>query len=351
MNGVLLVNLGSPASTDTGDVRRYLDEFLMDEYVMDVPFALRALLVRGIILRRRPQRSAAAYARIWWDEGSPLRVLSERLTAKVRTETPVPVVLAMRYGQPSLEEGLRALALQGVTNTLVLPLYPQHAMASTVTVTAATDAIRRAHFPAMRLTHFPAFYHRSDYIATLSASIARHLAGVRWDHLVFSYHGVPERHIRKTDVTRSHCRIDASCCTAPSPAHAFCYRHQCFETTRRVVEQLGIPTDRYSQSFQSRLAGDRWLQPYTDHVIDGLPARGVDAVAVVTPAFTVDCLETLEEIGMEADAQFRHRGGRSFTAIPCLNDDDAWAAVLGGWINEWNESDQSCPTARDAAVR
>lgn len=333
--GVLLVNLGSPESPTPKDVKPYLDEFLMDKYVIDVPFLLRALLVRGIILQTRPKKSAAAYAKIWWDEGSPLIVLSKRMHKKVQANTSIPVSLAMRYGKPSIESGLQELHDQGVTEVMLFPLYPQHAMASTVTILVLAEEIRKKKFPNMNFTILPAFYNQKDYIRDLSNSIKKHLEGFEYDHLLFSYHGIPERHIRKTDVTKSHCKIDGSCCKTPSPAHEFCYRHQCYETTKQVVDFLGIPEGKYSQTFQSRLAGDKWLTPYTDVEINKMPEKGIKKLAVVTPAFVSDCLETLEEIAMEANHEFKENGGEEFLAIPCLNDDDDWCKTLSRWIDQW----------------
>lgn len=333
--GVLLVNLGSPESPTPKDVKPYLDEFLMDKYVIDVPFLLRALLVRGIILQTRPKKSAAAYAKIWWDEGSPLIVLSKRMHKKVQANTNIPVSLAMRYGKPSIESGLQELHDQGVTEVMLFPLYPQHAMASTVTILVLAEEIRKKKFPNMNFTILPAFYNQKDYIRDLSNSIKKHLENFEYDHLLFSYHGIPERHIRKTDITKSHCKIDGSCCNTPSPAHEFCYRHQCYETTKQVVEFLGIPEGKYSQTFQSRLAGDKWLTPYTDTEINKMPEKGIKKLAVVTPAFVSDCLETLEEIAMEANHEFKEHGGEAFLAIPCLNDDDDWCKTLSRWIDQW----------------
>jgi ferrochelatase len=341
MKGVLLVNLGSPESPDPKDVKPYLDEFLMDRFVIDVPFLLRALLVRGIILRKRPEKSAAAYKKIWWDEGSPLIVLSKRMHRKVMEKTDLPVSLAMRYGNPSILSGLQELHEQGVTEVMLFPLYPQHAMASTVTIFVLAEELRKKHFPNMTFTKVPAFYNRPDYIRNLSDSIKRSLSNFEYDHLLFSYHGIPERHIRKTDITKSHCRIDATCCSTPSPAHEFCYRHQCYETTRQVVELLEIPEGKYSQTFQSRLAGDKWLEPYTDVEIDKMPENGIKKLAVVTPAFVADCLETLEEIAMEANHQFKVHGGDEFLAIPCLNDSDEWTGTVAKWINKWAEANVS----------
>ena len=333
--GVLLVNLGSPDSPTPKDVKPYLDEFLMDKYVIDVPFLLRALLVRGIILQTRPKKSAAAYQKIWWEEGSPLIVLSKRMKAKVEQNVSIPVALAMRYGNPSIESGLQELSDKGITEVLLFPLYPQHAMASTVTILVLAEEIRKKKFPHMNFTIVPAFYNQKDYIRDLSNLIKKHLEGFDYDHLLFSYHGIPERHIRKTDITKSHCKIDGSCCHTPSPAHEFCYRHQCFETTKQVVEFLGIEEGKYSQTFQSRLAGDKWLTPYTDVEINKMPEKGIKKLAVVTPAFVSDCFETLEEIAMEANKEFKAHGGSEFKAIPCLNDDDDWCKTLSRWIDQW----------------
>jgi ferrochelatase len=187
----------------------------------------------------------------------------------------------------------------------------------------------------MSFTPFPPFYNNQEYINALASSIKRHLEVFEYDHLLFSYHGVPERHIRKTDPTRSHCKIDNQCCFTQSDAHAFCYRHQCTITTELVAQALEIPKNKYSQSFQSRLGTDKWLEPYTDETFEGLPKKGVKRLAVVTPAFVSDCLETLEEIKMEGEHQFKEAGGELFKAIPCLNDDSEWASVVANWINDW----------------
>lgn len=339
MKGVLLVNLGSPESPTPKDVKPYLDEFLMDKYVIDYPYLFRVFLVRGIIigLRKRAEKSAEAYQQIWWDEGSPLIVLSERLHKKVQAKTDLPIALAMRYGKPSIKTGLEELHQKGVTDVLVLPLYPQHAMASTQTITELANKIQKEQFPNMKLTHFPAFYNRKEYIVAQAESIKKHLGDFDYEKLVFSYHGIPERHIRKSDVTKSHCRIDGKCCQTPSKAHEFCYRHQCFETTKQIIEYLGIPREKVMNTFQSRLSGDKWLEPYTDVEIDNLAKNGVKKIAVVTPAFVSDCLETLEEIGMRAKEDFISNGGEEFLAIPCMNEDELWIDALHTWIEDWKK--------------
>lgn len=333
--GVLLVNLGSPESTDPKDVKKYLDEFLMDERVIDVPFWARSLIVRGIILNTRPKKSAEAYERIWWQEGSPLIVLSERLQEKIDTYTSVPIALAMRYGKPDIMSSLQELHDKGVDEVLLFPLYPQFAMATTETILVLAEELRKKHFPQMEFTSVPAFYNHPDYIRVLANSISESLEGVDHEHLLFSYHGVPKRHIRKRDITKSHCKIDRSCCTTPSPAHQFCYRHQCYETTRLVAEYLGLKKDSYSVSFQSRLGFDPWLQPYTDRTIERFGLNGMKKLAIVTPAFVSDCLETLEEIAMEGEEIFHEVGGKDLHVVPCLNDRDDWVKMLSRWIDEW----------------
>lgn len=339
MKGILLVNLGSPESPEPQDVKKYLGEFLMDERVIDVPLWARNLLVKGIILNTRPKVSAKAYKKIWWEEGSPLIVLSERLKTKMQKQTTLPIALAMRYGSMTIKKGMQELVDKGVDEVLLFPLYPQFAMATTETILVLAESIQKEHFPNLTLDSVPAFYNKPDYIEVLANSIAKHLKAINYEHLLFSYHGVPERHIRKRDITKSHCKIDGSCCATPSKAHEFCYRHQCLEVTRLVGEKLQLKTGSYSTSFQSRLGFDPWLQPYTDRTIERLGKEGVKNMAIVTPAFVSDCLETLEEIAMEGEEIFHEMGGKQFTTIPCLNDDDEWVNLLSKWINKWSKEE------------
>lgn len=333
--GVLLVNLGSPDSTDPKDVKKYLDEFLMDPRVIDVPFWLRSFIVRGIILNTRPKQSAEAYQKIWWKEGSPLIILSKKLQKKIQAKVNIPVGLAMRYGSLTLKKGLQELVDQGVEDVLVIPLYPQFAMATTETIDVRVEELQKEFFPNLEISSLPAFYNKPEYIEVLSKSIAESLDNVDYEHLLFSYHGVPERHILKRDITKKHCKLDQSCCFTPSPAHEFCYRHQCLTTTELVAKRLNLEPGTYSNSFQSRLGFDPWLKPPTDRTIERFGLEGTKKLAVVTPAFVSDCLETLEEIAMEGEEIFHEAGGKEFTTIPCLNDRDDWAQVLTGWIDTW----------------
>jgi protoporphyrin/coproporphyrin ferrochelatase len=335
MKGVLLVNLGSPDSPTPKDVKKYLGEFLMDERVIDVPLWARTLLVKGIILNTRPKQSAKAYKKIWWEEGSPLIVLSERLENKLKKEVELPIALAMRYGSMTIKEGLQKLVDQGVDEVLIVPLYPQYAMATTETILVLAKELRDAHFPQLTLSDLPPFYNNPEYIKVLSNTIKASLKGKTYEHLLFSYHGIPERHIRKSDITKSHCKLDKSCCVTPSEAHTYCYKHQCLEVTRLVGQKLGLEDNVYSTSFQSRLGFDPWLQPYTDRTIERLGKEGTKSMAIATPAFVSDCLETLEEIAMEGEEIFHEVGGKEFTTIPCLNDDPAWVSLLAKWVTEW----------------
>ncbi|WP_438968598.1 ferrochelatase [Nonlabens sp.] len=337
--GVLMVNLGSPDSPNPKDVKKYLDEFLMDERVIDLPYILRAILVKGIVLNTRPKKSAEAYGKIWWDEGSPLIVLSERLQEKIDAFTSVPIALAMRYGSMSIEEGMQELHDKGVDEVLLIPLYPQFAMATTETIQVLAEEIRQEKYPHMSFTHMPPFYNHPDYIRVLSESIKESLEDKDYEHLLFSYHGVPKRHIRKSDITKSHCKMDGKCCSTPSPAHEFCYSHQCKEVTRLVGEYLGMEEGTYSTTFQSRLGFDPWLTPYTDRTIEKMGLGGTKKMAIATPAFVSDCLETLEEIAMEGEEIFHEVGGEEFHVIPCLNDREDWVKVLSRWIDEWAMSE------------
>jgi ferrochelatase len=334
--GVLLINLGSPDSPNPKDVKTYLDEFLMDPRVIDVPRWARALLVKGIILNTRPKASAKAYKKIWWEEGSPLIVLSERLQDKVKEKIEYPVALAMRYGSMTIKKGLQELVDQGCTEIKTIPLYPQFAMATTETIDVKVDELVAKHFPEVTISRTPAFYNREDYIEALSKSIEEGLKNTDYEHVLFSYHGVPERHIRKSDVTKGNCKMNGKCCfKMGSEQHEFCYRHQCEITTINVAKKLKLKKGTYSTTFQSRLGFDPWLKPYTDRTIERMGKEGIKNMAIVTPAFVSDCLETLEEIAMEGEEIFHEVGGKNFTVIPCLNDRNDFVQVVVNMIEEW----------------
>lgn len=333
---VLLVNLGSPDSTSVPDVRRYLREFLGDERVLDVPAAVRWLLLEGIILRNRPKKSAHAYSEIWTDQGSPLVTTSRSVRDKLAAElgAGVPVYLAMRYGRPSVASVITQLVRDGIEEVLLFPQYPHYAMSSweTVVVKVFEEAARQA--PQLRITSVQPFYDSPDYIEALYAVTAPYLAKPH-DHLLFSYHGIPQRHLRKADSSHAHCLTVRDCCTTCSPAHATCYRAQVLATTRALVARAQISPEKYSVSFQSRLAGEPWLTPFTDFELERLPRDGKKNLLIMCPAFVTDCLETLEEIRGQGKATFMQAGGQSFEQIPCLNDQPPYIAFLAGRVNRW----------------
>jgi ferrochelatase len=323
---VLLVNLGSPDSTSVGDVRRYLNEFLMDGRVIDSPWLLRRFIV-GMILINRPKQAAEAYRKIWLPEGSPLIVTSRKVQALLQERVTVPVELAMRYQHPSIESAVRKLKEQNIDKTFLIPLFPHYAMSSYETAVACVRKRARVIAPNMKIVVQPPYGDAPDYIAALAASARNHLeAGC--DHLLFSFHGIPERHLHKSDPTGGHCLIAPNCCETDSPAHATCYRAQCFKTMAAFVAQAGIPANQCSISFQSRLGRDPWLKPYTDFELVELPKRGLKRLLVICPAFVSDCLETLEEIGMRGRDAFLSAGGEEFAQIPCLNGHPLWISAL-----------------------
>jgi ferrochelatase len=335
---VLLVNLGSPDSTSVPDVRRYLREFLGDERVLDLPAPLRFALLEGIILRTRPKKSAHAYASIWQPEGSPLVITSrsvrDKLAATLGAET--PVYLAMRYGNPTIASVMAQMTADGVTEVLLFPQYPHYAMSSWETVVVKVFAERARLAPGMHITTVQPFFQDADYIEALYQVTAPYLSQPH-DHLLFSYHGIPERHLRKGDSSKAHCTLVADCCTTCSPAHATCYKAQVLATTRALVARAGIAADKHSVSYQSRLAGEPWLSPFTDYELKRLPQAGKKRLLIICPAFVADCLETIEEISEEGREDFMGAGGESFQQIPCLNDQKPYIEFLAQRVGRWLE--------------
>ena len=330
--GIILMNLGSPDSTEVSDVRKYLDQFLMDERVIDKPWLFRALLVKGIIVPFRAPKSAEAYKTIWVEEGSPLIVNTKHLQKALQNEINEPVEIAMRYGNPTPDAAFDSLLKRDpdIKEVIVVPLYPHYAMSSYETaVEYMREFYQKKEYP-FQLSFVPPFYKDANYLEALSQNIKPFLQEP-YDHLLFSYHGIPERHIKKSDITACHCLQSEDCCEKNSPAHAFCYRHQIRTTTRLVTELLQIPGNKYSISFQSRL-GKGWLTPFTDFRLKELPNEGIKNLLVVCPAFVSDCLETLEEIEIRGKEIFLEAGGESFKMIPCLNTHPLWIKAIKGYV-------------------
>lgn len=324
--GLLLVNLGTPDAPTTPAVRRYLREFLADPRVLDIGPVGRALLLHLVILPTRPAKSAAAYRAIWDPaRGSPLLSHSQDLAAAVaaRLGTAWRVDLAMRYGSPSIPSALEAL--RGVDRIVVLPLYPQYAASSTASTAARVIELIGARWDVTPVDVVPAFHADPAFLDAWRAVAAPALAAARPDHVLMSFHGLPERQIKKSDPTGS-CLASPDCCDHPQ--HGGCYRAQCYATARALAARLGIAD--YTVCFQSRLGRTPWIRPHTDVLLDELARSGTKRLAVMCPAFVADCLETLEEIGIRARDQFRAAGGDELVLVPSLNATPAWVdAVVG----------------------
>ena len=333
--GIVLMNLGSPDSTEVKDVRRYLNEFLMDKRVIDLPFLLRLLLVKGIITRFRAPKSAEAYRTIWTKEGSPLLVLTKQLQQALEQQIDIPVEMAMRYGNPTVKHAFDELLKKNpeLDEVIAVPLYPHYAMASYETAVESAKEIHAKNKYSFKLSFIKPYYNEEHYINAMAENIRPYLEQ-DYDHILFSYHGIPERHLTKTDPTNCHCLKTADCCNVASPAHDTCYRHQCVVTTKLIAEKLGLAEDKYSFSFQSRLAGEQWLRPYTDFRLRDMPKERIKKLLILCPAFVSDCLETLEEIEERGRETFMEAGGETYTMIPCLNVHPLWVQAIAGWVKE-----------------
>ncbi len=342
--GVLLINLGTPEAPESGPVRRYLREFLSDPRVLDLHPVARWLLLNIVILPVRPARSAEAYRKVWMKEGSPLLVHSRALASAVagRLAGEYEVELAMRYGQPSLPEAVKALRARGVTEFVILPLYPQEAASSTSSTLARVYEILGEAWDVAPVRAVPAFHDHPGFLDAFAEVARPVIAEARADHVLFSYHGLPERHMRKSDPSGRHCLASAGCCDVLSDVNRRCYRAQCFATTRALAERLKLESGGYTVSFQSRLGRTPWIHPYTDVVLPELAKRGVRRLAVMCPAFVADCLETLEEVGLRAQEQFLASGGESLTLVPSLNAHPAWVDAV---VRLVREADGGAPSA------
>jgi ferrochelatase len=331
--GVVLMNIGTPEAPKTPEVRRYLREFLMDPRVIDIATWKRWLLVNAIILPTRPKKSAAAYAKVWLDEGSPLMVHSKRLAAKVseRMGSDFIVRVGMRYGEPSIEAAVNELHERRVKRIIGVPMYPQYSDAATGSSTdALVDAARKAGVSDVYVTE--PFFDDPEFIGSF-VEIARPIvADFAPDMVLFSYHGLPERQVKASDPTGKHCVFSDKCCAVRVPANARCYRSHCHHTTTALMKGLDLARDKGTMSFQSRLGRTPWIKPYTDLVLPELAAKGVKRLAVMCPAFVADCLETLEEVGMRGREQWLSLGGEDLTLVPSLNDHPRWAAAIDAMV-------------------
>ena len=334
--GILLLNLGSPEAPTAAAVRPYLREFLSDPRVIDIPAPLRWILLNAFILPFRPRKSAEAYAKVWMPQGSPLlvhsRAFADKLAARLGDD--FRVSLGMRYGAPSIAAALDEVLREPLRELVIFPLYPQYASSSTGT--AVEEALRalapRWNIPAIRVAG--AFFDHPAWLSAMAANAAPRLRAFRPDHVLFSYHGLPERHIRKSECASGHClAADDACCASMSARNAYCYRAQSFATTRSLIARLDLDPARTSTAFQSRLGRTPWIKPYTDEALVALAKSGVRRLAVFSPSFVADCLETLEEMEIRGAESFREAGGEALELIPALNSSDVWvgaaAEILG----------------------
>lgn len=306
----------------------------MDPYVIDVPHPLRWLIVNGAVLPTRPASSARAYREIWTERGSPLLVHLLDLAQKVQVHLGDDWVVqpAMRYGQPSIESALRRFHDLGITDVTVFPLYPQYSLAATETSIQECRRVAQAVSSEFKLEFVGAFYRHSGFIEAFVEQARKTLQDFNYDHVLFSFHGLPERHVKKTDLTGEHCLNRSDCCSTISEANQNCYRAQCYQTAHAIAQQLELKLSDYTVCFQSRLGRNPWIKPYTDHLYESLPSQGVKRVAVICPAFVADCLETLEEIQIRGREEFISKGGEDLRLVPSLNSNESWARVVAGFF-------------------
>lgn len=329
-NGLLLINLGTPSSPKKSAVRKYLREFLTDKRVIDLPALIRYPLVYGTILPFRPKQTAKAYQAIWTDEGSPLLIHSRNLADKLQTRLGADwkIALGMRYGEPSIAQGLKQL--EDCQQLTVLPLYPQYSSAATGSSIDKVRQLVERRYPQTTLTIIRDFYQHPGFIDAQAALIQPQLS--QHDYLLFSFHGVPERHLIRTGCSQ----ICAPMCGPSDQINPICYKGQCHNTTRELAKKLDLSENKYGMAFQSRLGKTPWIKPYTDEVLPELIQKGVKRLAIAFPSFVADCLETLEEVGIRAKEQWMALGGERLTLIPCVNDSDFWINGLVRIINNPN---------------
>ncbi|GAB4253583.1 MAG: ferrochelatase [Vicingaceae bacterium] len=332
--GVLLINLGTPESFKVKDVRKYLREFLMDKYVIDIPFFNRWLLVNLIIAPFRAPKSAKEYKKVWTEKGSPLLTYGLELEKEIQQTlgNDFFVKMAMRYQNPSIKHVLKAFRDNHINEILAIPLYPQYADATTgSTIEKVNLELKQIadYKPSVKFINY--FYHQDFYLQTFIETAKEQIKDKSFDHFVFSYHGLPERQILKSS---ANCSLNETCCAGKNKFNEFCYRFQCFETTRLIANKLNINENNYSVCFQSRLGKQEWIKPYTEQVIKELAQKDIKNIAVFAPSFIADCLETTVEIGEQYKNLFLELGGESLTLIDSLNNHPVWISNLSEFIQK-----------------
>ncbi len=329
MVGIWLIQLGTPEAPTASALRPFLREFLMDKRVIDIPFIFRWILVNLIIVPFRASKSAAAYRKIWSTQGSPLRFHSVHLAEELQKKFSARAVvkLAMRYGSPSLQSIWSEFKKEKINKIIIMPLYPQYASASTGTVLEKINSILSKEKNPPQIAIIPPFY-KEDFFIQSFVERAKQFNLSNYDHILFSFHGIPERQITKIESCRNHCFKTPNCCDKPVLENALCYRHQCSETAKRIADKLSLPSEKWTLCFQSRLGRTPWIKPFTDQIILDLAQKGVKKVLVFSPSFVADCLETLEEIQVREAENFKAVGGQELTLVPSLNSEAFWVDRL-----------------------
>ncbi|GAB3196324.1 ferrochelatase [Pontibacter aydingkolensis] len=334
ITGVLLVNQGTPDSFEVADVRKYLREFLMDERVIDIPYLQRWPLVNLIIAPTRTPKSAKVYQELWTPEGSPLKVYGNQVVDLLQQSLRENylVKLGMRYQNPSIQEALKSFKQAGVSKLIVLPLYPQYASATTGSVYQKVMELMQGWQIMPELKFINNFTDHPKFIEAFAAVGRKYMEAEKYEHYVFTYHGLPERQLHKDD-TYSSCE-EGRCATHYHAGNKYCYRAQCYETTRLMAQELGISPDNYTVAFQSRLGNSPWIQPYTDDVIKQLANTGIKKVLAFAPSFIADCLETTVEVGREYKELFEAHGGAHWQLAESLNTIPLWIDCLHELVTE-----------------
>lgn len=328
---VLLINVGTPENPTTKDVRKFLFEFLNDKYVIDLPFLLRKFLVNCIIVPFRAPKSAKLYQKLWDEKGSPLLYYSESLKDKLQAKISekYEVFIGMRYGNPSIKEAIAAIKLQGFKKLICIPLYPQYATSTTYTSIVEVNKQAKKQALDIDLEFIDDFFHKQKFIEAITAQAKKYDLS-KYDHIIFSYHGLPVNQTENTHKGYS-CK-ELNCNTEYNPSNKYCYHAACYATTRLLTKALKLKEGQYITSFQSRLSKN-WLEPFTDDIILEKAKEGKKNILVFCPAFVADCLETTIEIAYEYDELFKQNGGEKLQLVESLNDSDAWVNCLASLIN------------------
>ena len=330
---VLLVNLGSPKKLDKRSVKQYLKSFLSDDLVVDIPKFFQQLILHAFILPFRPRKTLHAYEQIWTKEGSPLITSTKKIAKKLSKKTNWRVEIAMRYEEPSIKKALKILKDEGFNKLFVVPLYPHNAMATTMTTELEVRKISESLYNDLELVFIKPFYNNKKYIEALKKSIEPYIKDNDYDKLIFSYHGIPKRQAKKTDVTGSHCFESGDCCDLDSLGSANCYKAHTVQASNKVAKELGLNDNKWEIAYQSRI-GPGWLTPFTDKRLSEMPNKDLKSVIVVCPSFISDCLETLEEIEIRGRDTFMNAGGKEMTYVPCLNDSNETINLLESLVLE-----------------